>query len=90
MITMNPSGYRRGYIRKCKAGIDMDYFCDIYDKIIGTSGIVVIFGLFITFFCPVMPTTAGTKKALCLGIFLVLTAGVVFLLLPSKTFVCGA
>lgn len=68
----------------------MSYLCDIYEKIIGACGLIVIVGIFITFFCPIMSTVEGAKKTLCLGIFLTLTAGVIFLFLPSKVFVCGA
>ena len=41
----------------------MDYFCDIYDKIIGTIGLIATFGFFIALFCPVMPTVERTKGA---------------------------
>ena len=68
----------------------MSYLCDIYEKITGACWVIAIVGIIIVFSCPVMQTVEGAKKALCLGIFLSLIAGVVFLFLPSKEFVCGA
>ena len=68
----------------------MSYLCDIYEKITGACGFIAFVGLFIVFSCPIMRTVEGAKKALCFGIFLALTAGVIFLFLPTKSFVCGA
>lgn len=68
----------------------MSYLCDIYEKITGACGVIATVGILIVFSCPVMQTVDGAKKALCFGIFLALTAGVIFLFLPTKSFVCGA
>ena len=68
----------------------MSYLCDIYEKITGACGFIAFVGIFIAFSCPIMQTVEGAKKALCLGIFLALTAGVIFLFLPTKSFFCGA
>lgn len=67
----------------------MSYFCDIYEKLIGVCGLIAIVGFFITVSCLIAPQVAGAKKVLRLGVFLILAAGVIFLFLPSKEFVCG-
>lgn len=67
----------------------MSYLCDIYEKITGACGFIAFVGIFIALSCPIIDTREGAKKALCLGIFLSFIAGVIFLFLPTKSFVCG-